>query len=111
MSWIERVFWLMLLIAPWFYMMARLKNMGYTRKDVRRYFDDFGYCVGTLTIMALLVGVISDVLFNWIFGTIIFREFPREFLFTSRVKRHAEKRTQLGHIWKERLNKIMPGHV
>ena len=80
---------LILLTAPWFFMMARLKNMGYNRKDISRFFDDFGPVVGTMTLTSLVLGVVSDVLFNWIVGSIIFREFPREFLFTQRVKRHA----------------------
>ena len=111
MSWFERIPWFLLLIAPWFFMMARLKNMGYTRKDVRRYVDDFGYVIGTLTIASLLVGVVADVIFNWLIGTLIFREFPREFLFTTRVKRHAKDGTELGALWATRLNRIMPGHV
>ncbi len=120
---------LILLTAPWFFMMARLKNMGYTRSDVRRFFDDFGWCIGALTITSLVVGVLSDVLFNLVYGSIIFREFPREFMFTSRVKRWAEghdgyykaeppkgktkyvDQYLAGDLWRDRLNRIMPDHV
>ena len=31
-----------------------------------------------------------DILFNWITGTILFLEIPREALFTSRVSRHLK---------------------
>ena len=115
---------LILLTAPWFFMMARLKNMGYERQDIRRFFDDFGWIVGSMTLTSLVVGVLSDVLFNAIVGTLVFRELPREFLFTDRVKRwdnkaaaamSAEKdlnyRERMGYLWAARLNRIMPNHV
>ena len=121
---------LILLTAPWFFMMARLKNMGYTRKDIKRFFDDFGPVVGTMTLTSLVVGVVSDVLFNVIVGSFVFGrrwyipELPREFLFTQRVKRHAanyddeiangvrtSRQSETGELWRNRLNRIMPDHV
>jgi hypothetical protein len=46
----------------------------------------------------LFIGLILDVLLNWIACTIIFVEFPREFLTTSRVVRH--KRESAGFRYK-----------
>lgn len=34
--------------------------------------------------------LLMDVLFNWTFGWAFFREFPKEFLFTARCKRHLK---------------------
>ena len=59
----------------------------------------------------LATGVLADVLFNVIFGSIIFREIPKEFLFTNRVKRHLKEKSVVAQEWADRLNKIYPGHV
>jgi len=37
----------------------------------------------------LIVGVIIDILFNWVIGSVIFLEFPRETVFTARLSRHS----------------------
>lgn len=64
----------------------------------------------------LAVGYPADVLFNWTRGTIMFRELPKEFLFTERVQRHVsvlgthhQQRKAIG--WAQILNRIDPGHV
>ena len=94
---IEWLFWLwvwsVFTIAPWFFMLARLKNMGYSSKwrDIRRVFPDFGWLAGTSLLAFALVGVVADVLFNAITGSVIFRELPKEGLFTQRVKRWSER--------------------
>ncbi len=36
------------------------------------------------------LGLLLDVLFNFTFGTLYYREFPQEFLFTSRSARHMK---------------------
>jgi hypothetical protein len=36
----------------------------------------------------LFIGLIMDTLFNWTVGTLYYREFPQEFLFTTRCNRH-----------------------
>lgn len=43
--------------------------------------------------LILLIGLIFDVLLNWVVCTISFLEFPREFLTTSRVVRHKYQST------------------
>ena len=45
------------------------------------------YGLAPIFIFALLL----DVLFNFIWGTIIFLEIPRELLFTSRCQRHLKE--------------------
>lgn len=43
--------------------------------------------------LILFVGLIFDTLLNWIVCTVIFLEFPKEFLTTSRVVRHKYQST------------------
>ena len=71
-----------------------------------------------LTAYALLVmGYPADILFNLIRGTIIFRELPREFLFSSRVQRHYKRigidneRYRTAAYWAKVLNAADPGHI
>jgi hypothetical protein len=69
----------------------------------------------------IVVVLILDILFNLTVGTIVFRELPREMLFTTRVKRHYRNVTREGKPkgsnyktavkWAIRLNWIDPGHV
>lgn len=62
--------------------------------------------------LLLLIGVpfaIMDILYNIVVGSLLFMEWPREWLFTTRLKRH------IGDWRVERfarvLNKVDPGHV
>ena len=59
--------------------------------------------------------LLLDITFNLIFGTLFFREVPREWLFTNRVKRHIKtsRRRDLtvAMYWAGVLNSIDPGHV
>lgn len=64
---------------------------------------------------ALLLGLVADVLFNVIWGTIIFRELPKEWLFTDRLKRHWRSENarswHRAEPWVRRVNLVDPGHV
>jgi len=61
------------------------------------------------------IAIIADVGFNATWGTWIFRELPREFLFTDRLKRHwrsdDEEQKARAKPWVDRVNMIDPGHV
>lgn len=46
----------------------------------------------------IILAVVGDVLFNWIIGTIMFIELPKEKLFTTRVSRHIK-----GNGWRMKL--------
>lgn len=74
----------------------------------------------------VMVVILVDVFFNITWGTIIYRELPKEWLFTNRTKRHLEKgktispqgmgpkmsrRYKAAEVWAYRLNAIDPGHV
>lgn len=60
------------------------------------------------------IGLVLDVAFNVTFGTLMFRELPRELLFTSRCKRHFHgrgRRQRLAAWWARQLNQFDPGHI
>ena len=72
----------------------------------------------------VVVVILVDVFFNATWGTIIYRELPKEWLFTTRTKRHyytqippegmapkMYQRYQAAQRWAYRLNAIDPGHV
>ena len=63
----------------------------------------------------LVIGVLADVGFNATWGTWVFRELPREWLFTDRLQRHwygdSERQKRRAKPWVERVNRIDPGHV
>lgn len=62
----------------------------------------------------LVVGGLADIVFNWLCGSWIFRELPREWTFTARCKRHVAGRgwrQRKALYWADVLNSIDPGHV
>lgn len=63
----------------------------------------------------LAVGIPADFVFNVTRGTWMFRELPRELMFSSRVERHflhsADWRGQKAAVWVRVLNAVDPGHV
>ena len=141
--WFGLILWSLFTIAPWFFMLARLKNMGYkpNRQGIKQLYRELGLITTFSVLTFSVVGILADVIFNLVFGTLIFRELPREGLFTQRVERwddkasrrirrwHTEvgsdpnkpptaemldrlrRRERMGRLWAERLNLIMPGHV
>lgn len=62
-----------------------------------------------------VVGLLLDVAFNVTFGSIMFRELPREWLFSSRVQRHVKagvsKRFGLAMFWTRQLNAFDADHI
>ena len=54
--------------------------------------------VRLLGYVIVLLGVVLDVLFNATFGTLLFLQPPREWLFTARCKSHLEEQTWRGAI-------------
>jgi hypothetical protein len=62
-----------------------------------------------------IVGLTLDAVFNAVGGTLMFLELPREWLFSSRVKRHFRQsggwRFRLADWWARQLNAIDPTHI
>ncbi|HEY0721690.1 MAG TPA: hypothetical protein VGE50_10620 [Gammaproteobacteria bacterium] len=46
----------------------------------------------------LIVGVLSDVLFNLAIGTVVYVELPHELLFTTRCNRHIGEKGWRGNV-------------
>ena len=62
----------------------------------------------------VVVVILVDVFFNLTWGSLIYRERPKEFLFTTRTKRHMKSKghqLEAAKKWAYRLNAIDPGHV
>jgi len=77
--------------------------------------DEFGLIVKIPIYLWFVIGVLADVVFNATWGTVIFRELPKEYVFTSRLSRHWHgddaKQKQRAKSWVRRVNAIDPGHV
>ena len=77
--------------------------------------DELGWVSKVPIYLWLVIGVLADVAFNVTWGTWIFREPPREWLFTDRLKRHhygySERQKRRAAPWVRRVNLIDPGHV
>lgn len=56
------------------------------------WIDGFWYYISAA------VALVSDVLFNFVFGTVSFLELPQEWLFTYRCSRHLKDRGWRGKI-------------
>jgi hypothetical protein len=95
-------------VVGWFFAYAHAKHLKHE-----------GIEHGTLITVGIMLylgaGVVFDVLFNLTWGSIIFREVPKEFLFTARVQRHVSsqytRQRKIARKWAERLNRVDPGHV
>lgn len=85
--------------------------------SARRVIESGAWCPWYVRVIArawLVVGLVADVAFNWIWGTVIFREFPKEIVFTSRIKRLVKSdgwRGEKARQWAEFLNAVDPHHV
>ena len=107
-----------LYFVVWFFAASRYLAM----KDDEKTWSKVPFVYQVSLLAGLLPGLVLDVLFNWTYGTIHFREFPKELMFTHRVKRWVRTTGQPLDIkdnerrnkalrWKEILNAIEPGHV
>ena len=54
----------------------------------KRHKDEMGTVAKAIAYPLLVIGLISDFLFNVTWGSVIFLELPRELLMTDRLKRH-----------------------
>jgi hypothetical protein len=63
----------------------------------------------------LALGVPADIGYNLVLGSIRFREFPRELMFSGRVQRHIDESDgwRLDHAlqWAAFLNFCSPNHI
>lgn len=108
------VFWA---LASWPIVTVGYIAWSYWRK-LRREGKVFTWWINYPMYLATVIFVLADVVFNATWGSWVFREAPREWLFTARVKRHyragADRDSKRWHIadeWRVRLNTFDEGHV
>ena len=104
----------------WFFAYAYARKLQHNGVDFHKHWVVYPMYI------FLAFGALLDILFNWTVGSLIFLEFPREFFFTSRVKRwvkEADRRDALeakrldlyrydqALEWKVRINKVEPDHI
>lgn len=110
------IYWLAGIAVAWLYLVVWFFAVGnyLGMRDSRIIYTIPNFIRWSL-IVALLPGLVLDVLFNFTYGTIHFKELPREFLFTSRVKRHVRNSTgtrgRRAQVWRKTLNAIDEGHI
>lgn len=84
--------------------------LGYpTMQRLKGHRDELDWKVKVPVYVALVIGILADVIFNAIWGTIIFREPPQEWTFTERLSRHRDN--PKAAEWIRQVNLIDPGHV
>ena len=85
------------------YFNGSFKEMG----TVKQIF----YLVGWVV---YIVGITLDILFNWVVGSIMFKEKPRGLTFTSRLHWHKEnssgRNLEIAVEWCDALIQFDPGH-
>lgn len=62
-------------------------------------------------VVGVLAFILLDAAFNLFYGTLIFRERPREWLFSSRVQRLVRAGNKHALVWAGRLNAVDEGHI
>lgn len=65
-----------------------------------------------VVVLAFLTGfILADILYNLTIGSFLFWEWPREWLFTSRLKRLHDADVNAAQRFIVVLNTLEPGHV
>ena len=93
----------------WGYLAGASLQRAYKTGELGNYWK---ILAGGYVLMVLFL--IADVLFNWVFMTVAMREFPKEWLTTSRVQRLRYRlgwRGVRANWFADKLNVIAPGHI
>lgn len=101
-----------LYFVVWFFAVAKYLHMREdgTYDEVPKFFR---WCL----FLGLIPGLILDVIFNVTYGTVHFRELPKEWTFSQRVDRlldearEGSRQHDRAVWWANVLNTIDPGHV
>jgi hypothetical protein len=111
------------MILAWLIVAALLATFGVITGfivvfTVKRLLDSGIECPSMIKAVAycwLVIGGISDFLFNVIVGTLMFRERPHEWVFTARIQRHLRDakgwRYRKALVWGKVLVAVDPSHV
>lgn len=84
------IYVLLLTYVTWVLYLA-IMNLAQNRHELTSFSRAIAYPV-------LAVGIVFDVAFNLIVGTVVFVELPMQFLFTDRCKKHIDKLTWRGDM-------------
>lgn len=86
-----------------------------TVQRIKEHKDEIGLFMKIPVYVWLVIGLTADFGFNATWGTVIFREIPREMTFTARLQRHWRgtngKQMRRAEKWVKYVNLIDPGHV
>jgi hypothetical protein len=90
----------LLLLPPvlWLFYLASMNLIANKDKVIKP--------VKYLGAIVVLIGIVLDVLFNWIWMTVLLLEVPQEWLTTARLKRH-----QITLGWKGNISRWMCKHL
>ena len=84
--------------------------LGYpTVQRLKEHRDQLGWISKVPVYFALFFGILADVIFNATWGTVVFREWPKEWTFSERLQRHVNN--PRAAKWIFRVNLIDPGHI
>lgn len=84
------IYVLLLTYVTWVLYLA-IMNLAQNQHELTPFSRAIAYPV-------LAVGIVFDVAFNLIVGTVVFVEPPMQFLFTDRCKKHIDKLTWRGDV-------------
>lgn len=83
--------------AMWILYLA-VMSLKLERDELKAQGRDFTLTQKIFGYPVLIVMIVADVVFNWVIGSILFVELPREFLFTSRCQRHMKDNSFRGKL-------------
>jgi type IV secretory pathway TrbL component len=91
-------------LTGWFFAYTKIKELH--EKGVQ-----FDWVVRVPMYAFLFIGFVCDVILNAVWGSIIFRELPRELTFSQRLRRWKWSGHPAALRWRDRINKIQPDHI
>jgi len=105
---------ILILFCSYLFLIAWVFALNYSRM-LKEKGIVFSPVVAAPLYIFLCGGALADAIFNAIAGTIIFKERPREWLFTARVRRQlgSDDVTQRlkAQKWSRLIKSIDPGHA
>jgi len=103
---------LVLALASLIYVVLTGWFFAYTKAyELKEQGVEFDWVVKYPIYVFLVIGLVCDIIFNIVWGSIIFVEPPKELTFSQRVSRHFRQGHPVAIAWENRINKIFPGHI
>lgn len=103
-------FWLVFALLLTWFVLANGFIVYMASRAVLKRDEDIHWFLKIPAAVMVVLGAPADVLFNWVAGSILFKEWPREGVFTTRCKRHKRGspgwRRNKAIEWCRRMNKF-----